>query len=291
MKLLYFKGSHPNFGDDLNYWLWPKLLPDFFDEDESTVFCGIGSIIGADVVLHYGAARKIVFGSGFVPEYHPAQDVHGPDWDVFFVRGPRTARALNLPDNLALGDSAILIRSVMQPGTYKGEHISFIPHWESMERGNWEKPCRLAGIHLIDPRRSVEEVLADLLRSKLVIAEAMHGAIVADALRIPWVPVVPMNKVHRNKWLDWAEALRINLCPHKVCPSSLTEARLSFMRKPIEKSPFVGIAETALVHMAAHGLSKLAKAEPCLSDDAAIRSVHEKMLYHLAKLKEKYRKS
>ena len=33
MKLYYYKAPLGNFGDDLNPWLWPRLLPDIFDDD------------------------------------------------------------------------------------------------------------------------------------------------------------------------------------------------------------------------------------------------------------------
>jgi hypothetical protein len=43
MKMYYCKLERPNFGDDLNVWLWPRLLPDFFDEDESTMAMTMGN--------------------------------------------------------------------------------------------------------------------------------------------------------------------------------------------------------------------------------------------------------
>ena len=244
MKITYFKGKYPNFGDDLNPWMWPQIIPDFFDEDERTVFLGIGSIIGEREFP--STIKKIIFGSGFVPEYHSKPDVKGPDWNIYFVRGPRTAHMLNISSDLAIDDSAILLRTLIKPRPLSGV-ISFMPHWQSLDRGNWEDVCRLAGINLIDPRSSVDHVLGELQKSRLVVTEAMHGAIVADSLRIPWIPLIPINSVHRGKWSDWAEALDINLNQHHLWPSSLEEARLSVLRKPITSSPFAGILEKGLI--------------------------------------------
>ena len=286
MKIDYYKGAHSNFGDDLNPWLWPKIIPDFFDDNDSTVFLGIGSIIGEKT--YPSTVQKIVFGAGFVPEYHHCPDTSSADWHVYFVRGPRTAKMMNLPAELGLGDSAILLRTIVKQQPSSSGVISFMPHWESMERGQWAEACRLAGITLIDPRSPVDAIIASLQKSRLVIAEAMHGAIVADALRIPWVPLAPLNYVHRTKWFDWAESLDINLRPHSLWPSSLLEARLSFLRKPVTALPIADALEKGLLHAAAHRLTKLAAQTPTLSDDKTIDRVTTRMLEKVEQLRKDF---
>jgi hypothetical protein len=296
MMLLYYKGAVPNFGDNLNPWLWPQLLPRFFDDDAREVFVGIGSILSSDLVHRYGpSTRKIVFGTGYVPAYFPkpndlkasAPDFHGYDWTIYFVRGPRTAAALRLPAHLALGDAAILVRTLSLPRPPSLSFpVAFMPHWESLERGHWPRVCELAGIKLIDPRRSVCEVMNDLLASKLVITEAMHGAIVADALRIPWIPILPLNKIHREKWFDWAESLQLPLKHHRSTPSSLREARLSFLYRPVTQSPLLPLVDKGLVHLAAASLDRISRTAPSLSDDHAMDRAIEHMLGCIEKLKK-----
>ncbi|MEW4569530.1 polysaccharide pyruvyl transferase family protein [Tautonia sp. JC769] len=293
MKLQYFRGDRPNFGDELNSWLWPKLLPSFLDEDPATLFIGIGSILGN----HYDpGAKKVVFGSGFVPSYQDAPDVRGDDWDIFFVRGPRTARALNIPERLGIGDGAILIRAVDVPRPPAPERVGFMPHWESLSRGNWESACGLAGIDFIDPTRPVDAVLDAMLGCRLLVTEAMHGAIVADALRIPWVPVLPLDAVHRLKWLDWAESLSIPLSSHRLWPSSVEEARIATIRRP-RLSAMVGslsapglarASDRALTHIAAKRLEALSSKPASLSRDGDIDSATNRMLEQLDRLRASY---
>jgi len=81
MKLFYCKVTTGNFGDDLNPWLWPKLLPGIIDEDGSTLFVGIGSIINQFIP---DAPLKIVFGSGVGYGTPPVIDER--KWKVYCLR-------------------------------------------------------------------------------------------------------------------------------------------------------------------------------------------------------------
>ncbi len=295
MKIMYYKGAKLNFGDDLNPWMWPKILPGFFNDDEATLFIGIGSIIGD----HYNkSARKIIFGTGYVPQYayQIPDDLDNGNWDVYFVRGPRTARALNLASDLSLGDSAILLRTLIDHRNRTPKAVSFVPHCSSLEHGQWEKVCELAGINLIDPRRPVEEVIEALLGSKLVIAEAMHGAIVADALRIPWVPVLPIDALNREKWLDWSEAIGVSLKPYRLWPSNLPEAKIAVARRPLiagavdflASSPACGMVEKGFAQLAAHRLSSFAALTPSLSEDKIMDDITARMQEKVEQLRRNY---
>jgi succinoglycan biosynthesis protein ExoV len=295
VKLEYFKGEQPNFGDELNAWLWPQLLPNFFSDDPRVLFIGIGSIIGN---VYPTDAKKVLFGAGYSPTYHTAPDVHGGDWDVFFVRGPRTARALGLPESFGIGDAAILLRALNVQFRREPRYVGFMPHWESLPRGNWETACELAGIRLIDPRAPVEQIIGEILGCEVLITEAMHGAIVADALRVPWVPVLPIDSMHRGKWLDWADSLCLQLTQHRLWPSSLSEVSIATMRRPFLSSiaaglsrwPVSGIVGKVTTYTAARRLTVLANQDPCLSADTVIEHATFQMQEKLSQLEKKYRK-
>jgi succinoglycan biosynthesis protein ExoV len=110
------------------------------------------------------------------------------------------------------------------------------------------------------------------------VTEAMHGAIVSDALRTPWVAMRPIAPAHRAKWGDWAGALDINLRSHDLPASNLREAwsaasgldargRRSRM---LMDGPLGAPGNWVIKHRAAKALQELARAEPQLSGDVEI---------------------
>jgi hypothetical protein len=280
MKLYYYRGKAPNFGDELNTWLMPQVFPDFFDEDDSRIFLAIGSVIFDS---HKKTSQKIVFGSGY-GGYTPLP-LLDETWKFYCVRGPRTAQTCGLGADKVAGDTAILIHSYRPRRSNKTIRCSFIPHWESIARGNWRLACDLAGIHFIDPCLPAETVMDMIEASEMVITEAMHGAIVSDALRVPWVSMLPIHASHRWKWYDWAGALDLKLRPQRLFPSSTREACLTLFhrealaldRATFPLRPLKRISDWGLVRAAARGLKAAARVEPMLSGDAALARALEKL--------------
>src|SRR5262249_9044288 len=154
-------------------------------------------------------------------------------WRFYCVRGPLTAKACGLSESKVAGDAAILL-NVHRPrrAAVVRHRCSFMPHWQSIDRGNWRAACELADLDFIDPRDPVEEIIDRIEASAVLITEAMHGAIVADALRVPWIPILPFGAGHRMKWLDWAGALDVRLNPVAIWPSSLIEALILATKRP-----------------------------------------------------------
>ena len=284
MKLTYFKGHVPNFGDELNPYLWPRLIPqDLLDEDENELFVGIGSLLLDHMPRQ---PRKYVVGSGYAGYTRPP-DLHDGSWDVIFVRGPRTAAQLGLAPEKAISDGAVLLRALEWPAAVADGGVAFMPHYESLDRGFWEDACRQAGLSLIDPRDDVETVIAAIRGARMLITEAMHGAIVADAMRTPWVAALPINRHHHHKWSDWAESLSIDLRSHRLRPSSLMElyVGLSGGRGKVEgragrisRSRLLRPANRILTQLAAERLGRLVTLEPQMSRDDRIEEATERAL-------------
>lgn len=289
MKMFAFKGKVPNFGDELNHWLWPKLLPaDFFDEDPGTLFLGIGSILYDS---HPASARKVVFGPGYAG--YSALPKVDENWKFYFVRGKHTARALNLPEDVAVGDSGILIRAVKIPTYEKRYSVSFMPHYESAMFGSWEAICQRLGINFIDPRWDVDTVLEHMLSSELLVSEAMHGVIIADALRVPWQAVLPHDPNHRNKWQDWASVLDVNIDFKPLGPSNGLEWLMSFFWKKRriiyalrKRRDFLfGLGLGRPLPSAINALKEASHSKGQISSNAAIERATNRMLAELQRLK------
>ncbi len=295
MKLTYFEGNPPNFGDELNAWIWDELLPPgLLDEDRRVLFLGIGSIIQD---IYPRDVLKVVMGSGFAGAYSSLPNVHDGTWDFRFVRGPETCRLLGLDPALAVTDAAILLRAVDGlPEPTVGVGTAFMPHYESVERGNWKRVCDHAGIHFIDPTRPSREVLADIRGAELVITEAMHGAIVSDAMRTPWIGVRTMHHVHRMKWFDWAASLEIDYRPAALTPSNGREMWAFHTGRwgsgPRARAVFDGLAfrpvNAAILRASALSLKRVSELEPQLSSDHAIETATDQAVSAVDRLVADY---
>lgn len=94
-----------------------------------------------------------------------------------------------------------------------------MPHYQTASAFNTAKIAALAGLNYIDPRWSVDRVIEAILSSDRIITEAMHGAIVADALGVPWKRVRIFNHIQENsesvdfKWHDWASMYNVDPAP------------------------------------------------------------------------------
>lgn len=222
MKLYYYRDRLGNFGDDLNPWLWPRLLPaGTLDDDAGALFLGIGTILGRSVPT---APTKWVMGSGTGYSQVPPLDDR---WRFVCVRGPMTARALGLAPELAATDPAAFLHR--EPGLTGRPRAgaAFMPHHVSVAQFDWRALCADAGLAYVDPGASVDATLATLAGAEVVITESLHGAIVADALRIPWIPVVCYDHILAFKWQDWAASLGLEYAPQRLPPLSDREYALT----------------------------------------------------------------
>lgn len=222
MKLLYYK-QKKNVGDILNEWLWPQLLgPNFFNDVDDKVWIGIGSILSknSDVISSYynSPNKKIVFGAG-VRNINEKFNIN-ESWDIRFVRGPLSSYQVFGNTEHYITDGAYAISLLENYPTLlqsKKEYpIAFVPYFRTEEHFDFEKLGKELNIKIISPRLDPEEFLNELSKAELVIAEAMHGAIIADVLRIPWQRIKCKAHHYENpqtaefKWLDWLKSMDLD---------------------------------------------------------------------------------
>jgi succinoglycan biosynthesis protein ExoV len=266
MRLYYFAGSGGvrNFGDELNHYVWPRLVPGIFSAPpDDTQFVGIGTLLNDHLPP---APRTVVFGSG-VGYYGPPR--REPTWDIYCVRGPLSAHALELPACAAITDPGIFVPAVFDvaPVQRQSWRFAFMPHWQT-EPAAWAPLCDEAGIGFIDPRWEPGRVVAAIRGTEVLLTEAMHGAIVADAFRIPWIPVRTRDTIKRFKWDDWCRAMEL-----EYQPVSLP----TIWKAPAEAGAVRRTRRWARLRIIAALLRRTVRKRPTLSRDDVFRNRLERM--------------
>ncbi len=209
MKPFYWQGT-TNFGDFLNHRIWPEILEGYLSPDDNTRLIGIGSLLKSSI--NHLEGKKVIFGTGsgygLIP---PASATF--DWKFYFVRGPRTAECFRLPKEKGIVDGAWLIGLLPhyhEHARFDKKGTTFIPHWTSADSGNWDPICQQAGMTYLNPLDDLEKILDMIARSALIITESLHGAIIADLFRTPWIPVNISPKFLAFKWIDWYESVGLD---------------------------------------------------------------------------------
>ena len=221
MKICYYHDTEGNFGDDLNAWMWPKLLPNLFNgtckhgqeyyaenNEEDALFYGIGTILDERIPVK---PKKFIAGVG--TGYFPPPTIDD-SYNVYFVRGPKTAQKIGVDPSLGIGDPAILLTELLTKPQKPLYRTSLIMHCDTAKTGYWKTIAEHLGIHHIDPRTTDPlSVINELIASEYVITESLHGAIIADAFDIPWCPITTMPSINQFKWHDWCETINIEYQP------------------------------------------------------------------------------
>jgi len=224
MRIVYYKDAVGNFGDDLNELIWPRLLPDDVRAAPDTVLVGIGSLLDQARFRDVETVGKRVFVLGSGAAYGRLPHDHAR-WTYCAVRGPLTASVIGHPE-AAVTDSAVLLARLpdLVPLSQRRDEILFMPHHRTLVNSRWQTAAERAGMTFVDPQWTPDRILACYGRAKLVVTEAMHGAIVADTLRIPWIPVMISPEVSIFKWRDWAASLQLAYNPVALPPTARLEA-------------------------------------------------------------------
>lgn len=294
MILRYHKGQ--NFGDALNPLIFDKFLPGFFDGNDEEAFVGIGSLLGFK--LDYN--KKYVFSTGYAAgqesTYGKVPEID-KSFEILCVRGPLTAKALKLDPSLAVTDGAALLRFFDFAPQQKAYEYSFMPHVGSEDFFDWRPLVESVGIHYISPRQEISYVMEEILKTKVMLTEAMHGAIVSDTLRVPWVPVKAYKTINDFKWQDWNASLQMNHVPKplqaifdkKVIQQILANKlpQLPNLLTHAFSSIYNYINHEKSIDQAKKQFDILKRVEPNLSKDSILLSKSDQLLNILMEFKSK----
>lgn len=202
MEKNLIRWSGNNFGDNLNDLIFKELKFDnkfffkkklFYKNLSCNTYLGLGTLITNKI------NQKIkVIGSGSDGITKPTVE---PDY--LFVRGKFTTKFLNLDKKLALGDTAYFLKDYIQTkcSKIKDKEIGIVPHWST----------NYSADNIIPVDLPVDKFIYELSRYKIILAEAMHGAICADICRIPWSPIVIGKGFNYFKWNDWSSIFDLKL--------------------------------------------------------------------------------
>jgi succinoglycan biosynthesis protein ExoV len=234
MKIYAYQAPRGNLGDDLNHWLWPRLLTPSFLEQDGT-FIGIGSVLHPDHFRHLPSDRPaVVFGAGCRSGVSPLSGSH-PPLDIRALRGPLSSRALGLESSASVIDGAYALQFTPEYQTLRQMPVhhecTLIPYFRSSHLAYYSWIRALYGYSVLysDNYGSIPSALQHIARSRLILAESLHGAILADCLRIPWMRIQfylqrPSERETGDfKWEDWRQSLNIETIPTIRVPLDKSE--------------------------------------------------------------------
>jgi hypothetical protein len=202
IELYYWSADNKrvNFGDYISLYLYEKLIKQSTSENQ-ILLLGVGSI------LHTPLLSKIFNAESDFTELHVwgsgARSPNGPklSWlqtkivtHIYGVRGYHTARSLKCTAELAIGDPAFLLPTLIKPSTcLSNKPTTFLPHI-SQCKGTYAAESLLLDSHcdrllepIIDPTpEALEKFVDDLCGSSFILTNSLHGAILAQAYGIPY---------------------------------------------------------------------------------------------------------
>lgn len=224
-RLVHYKAGTGNVGDDFSEWLFSRTLGPALSEISGTLLFGVGSILDTKFDTAFGGADihdRLVFGSG-ARSAVTLPDMSQGRWKVYCVRGPLTARALDLPADRAVADPAILAPR-FHPAVAAGGPVGIVPYFTASGAA-WGQVAARLGWKVVSPHLGVEAFIAALTACSRVFCESMHGAIFADAYRIPWRPLSGTGAqaegaTHAFKWTDWTASMGIGFDSIRTPPVS-----------------------------------------------------------------------
>jgi hypothetical protein len=181
---------HGNFGDEITIPILKRLfgIEAIPSPMHAAELIGAGSILDAWIgskrrllrqLFSGGSSDLHVWGTGLMVPRIPKwpQRVH-----VHAVRGYLTAKEMDFESTV--GDPGILASLLIPKPRNNEAAVGFVPHFVDVELVSKRLPIP-ANWRVVNPARPVDQVLADIAASDLIVSSSLHGLITADSFGIP----------------------------------------------------------------------------------------------------------
>ena len=199
-----------NFGDDINPALLGRFIKKSILSSDKICLFGIGTILhDKNLNDNQHFHRKVIFSSGV--GYGNLTKKLDESWDIACVRGPKSAEALGVGLEKSVCDGAILLSDVYKKPTVRRSRGLFVPHVSSHISAGFllKDIVESLGLDYLPPICSSDEFIEKVTGAPFLVTEAMHGAILADSMRVPWIPI-GFHEFLEFKWNDWMESVGLN---------------------------------------------------------------------------------
>ncbi|MDC0609960.1 polysaccharide pyruvyl transferase family protein [Vibrio sp.] len=205
MKIFVHPCQKKNIGDELNHWYWNELIGNVVKSySDEALLVGIGTVLNDNLPRD----REIhVMGSGV--GYGSSESIYQDNWTIHFVRGHLSAKRLGLEKKSVISDPGILINRLRPMTTEKRYKTSFMPHIGIDSPRYRRFITEVMRWNYISPSEDENDVLLNIAASEKLITSAMHGAILADSYRTPWLPINTSPEILPFKWMDWFSSMNI----------------------------------------------------------------------------------
>lgn len=174
----------PNWGDDLNPWLFERLT------GKKPIYCphsDIPRLLLAGSILDHAGPKDTCWGSGFI---NGNAGRRTRLTSAAAVRGPLTAEMLERcgsPTSTVFGDPGLLAAGFVETGSDKTHRWAVVPHYIDFDQGT--KLAAQVSAKVVPVSLPIEEFVRQLSAAERVFSSSLHGLICAESLGIPavWV--------------------------------------------------------------------------------------------------------
>jgi hypothetical protein len=225
MKIFQHVDWRGNFGDDLNGPFFDEVAPGYKSYSGHDRIYGIGTLLNNENGI---IRNSVVFGSGY--GYGDSVFCDERTTKIIGVRGRLTAAALSLPSDKVIGDPALYIDKLRfaKNGISKAGDSKIVIATNHRSNELWNFNNIDSDYYFLDPGLiSIKDYVETIKNAKLVLAESLHGAIIASVYGVPFIPVAIRAGLEQKKWVDFGSAIDMEIDFEAI----LHSPAISVMRK------------------------------------------------------------